>query len=179
MLEKEPSKRPSATEVLEHSWFNTTHRNSRPRMTRLISAVDRLRKYQAPKRLRAEGMKVLLKFIPEETVGSLKDIFIDLDTSHKGFITAEDLRKALNDLGYDTEADEICKIVREVDYSSQGRINYSQFLSATLNFKDSITEQVLRESFAHFDIAKKGFISQTELKNALLRDSLATDDEVE
>jgi Ca2+-binding EF-hand superfamily protein len=83
-----------------------------------MSALKRLWTYQAPKRLRAESMKILLKFLPDAAICNLKDIFIDLDKSHNGFITPEDLLKAFNDLGYDTQADEICKIVKEVDYSS-------------------------------------------------------------
>jgi Ca2+-binding EF-hand superfamily protein len=92
-------------------------------------------------------MKIVLKYLPDETVGHLKDIFTHLDTGHTGYITAADLKNALSDLGYDTAAEEIRRIIKEVDYLSQGRINYTQFLSATLNFKDQITDNVVAETF--------------------------------
>ena len=45
------------------------------------------------------------------------------------------MEQAITDLGFTTEAGEIAEIVSRVDYLRQGKINYSEFLIATLNFR--------------------------------------------
>jgi hypothetical protein len=50
--------------------------------------------------------------------------------------------------------------VRRVDYLSQGRINYSEFLAATINFKAQITDTMMYEAYASFDHEKKGYITK-------------------
>jgi calcium-dependent protein kinase len=107
MLVKNPIDRITTQEALSHRWFNMMRQDKRPRKTRLISAVNHLRTYKAPNRLKAEGMKILLKYCNEEQVRELREIFLDLDTNKSGFITVNDLRKALKDLGIASAAEEI------------------------------------------------------------------------
>ena len=64
---------------------------------------------------------------------------------------------------------EIDKIIREIDYVGNGKINYTEFLSATLEIKDTLTEEMLWRLFKKFDVDDTGFISKENLVEAFKR----------
>ena len=92
-------------------------------------------------------MKIITKFINEDNVNDLKEVFLDLDKRKTGFITTKDLEKALVETGFNAGAEEIKEIVKRVSYLSTGKINYTEFLIATLNFKTQINDQLIYDSF--------------------------------
>ena len=55
---------------------------------------------------------------------------------------------------------EIDKIIREIDYVGNGKINYTEFLSATLSIQETLTEELLWRLFKKFDVDDTGYISQ-------------------
>jgi len=83
-------------------------------------------------------MKIIIKFINEENIEDLKKVFLALDIRNTGFITITDLRTAMINLGYSDASDMIDGIVKKVDYLEHGKINYTEFLMATMNYKDNI-----------------------------------------
>jgi calcium-dependent protein kinase len=111
MLNKDPRKRVTIQNTLQHPWLRSNRRQSMPRRTRLMSAVGHLRSYKAPNRLKAEAMPILLKYLTDDQVSDLRLIFLELDKQNSGYITADDLRKALADLGVASAAEEIDGIV--------------------------------------------------------------------
>jgi Ca2+-binding EF-hand superfamily protein len=85
-------------------------------------------------------MKIILKYLTDDQVKELRQIFLALDHHNTGYITVHDLKKALDDLAIESASSEIDEIVKRVDYLDQGKINYSAFLAATMNFKAQITD---------------------------------------
>ena len=49
------------------------------------------------------------------------------------------------------------------DYIGNGKINYTEFLSATLSIKDSLTEEMLWRLFKKFDVDDTNSISKQNL----------------
>ena len=62
--------------------------------------------------------------------------------------------------------EEIQRIIREIDYQGNGKINYSEFLSATLNLSTFMTESKLKSIFYLFDTDQSGFITADNIKFA-------------
>ena len=116
-------------------------------------------------------MKIILKFIDEENIADLKKVFIALDTKNTGFITVHDLKQAMQQLGFSAASDEIENIVQKVDYLEHGMINYTEFLIATLNYKEKIGDQLIHDAFSLFDIENKGYINLEDLKAGLVRNA--------
>jgi Ca2+-binding EF-hand superfamily protein len=46
-----------------------------------------------------------------------------------------------------------------MDYYGNGKINYSEFLAATLSANDTITDEMLWQVFKTFDVDNTDFIS--------------------
>ena len=56
-----------------------------------------------------------------------------------------------------------------MDYYGNGKINYSEFLAATLSANDTITDEMLWQVFKTFDVDNTDFISQPNLIEAFKR----------
>jgi len=64
---------------------------------------------------------------------------------------------------------EIDKIIREIDYVGNGKINYTEFLAATLSIQETLTEEMLWRLFKKFDVDDTSFISKENLMDAFKR----------
>ena len=70
-------------------------------------------------------------------------------------------------LGVDEVA--IDKIIKEIDYVGNGKINYTEFLAATLSFNETLTDEMLLRLFKRFDVDDTGYISKENLMDAFKR----------
>lgn len=62
---------------------------------------------------------------------------------------------------------EIQEMIHEVDYHGNGKINYSEFLSATINVRTFMTEQKMQAIFQQFDTDNSGKITQENIYLAM------------
>ena len=59
---------------------------------------------------------------------------------------------------------EIQEIIKQIDYDENDKINYSEFLAATINVKQYLTNERLLAIFHSFDIHDTGYITEQELQ---------------
>ena len=103
-----------------------------------------------------------------------------LDHDHTGFITFEDLKQALQESGADIDEEKIGKIIEETDELKTGKINYSEFLAATIDIKNFMTEEKLWMIFKRFDVDDRDFITKENLIEAMKKlGREVTEDEVD
>lgn len=62
--------------------------------------------------------------------------------------------------------EEIQSIIKELDFAENKRINYSEFIAATINVHDYLSEERLQGIFNQFDIDNTGSISKDNLRQA-------------
>lgn len=70
-------------------------------------------------------------------VESLRQQFQRIDTDNSGFIEANELQAALKDKS--AQASELQAILKELDYNGNEKINYSEFLVATISVQKFLT----------------------------------------
>ena len=61
---------------------------------------------------------------------------------------------------------EIDKVMKEVDHADNQKINYSEFLAATLAAKEVLTDAKLMTLFNKFDTDHSGIITKENLREA-------------
>lgn len=66
-------------------------------------------------------------------------------------INMRELKQFMKSKDLNMSNEEIQRIIREIDYQGNGKINYSEFLSATLNLSTFMTESKLKSIFYLFD----------------------------
>ena len=75
----------------------------------------------------------------EDQLSELREQFKAIDQDGTGLILASELKDILKEKDPNHTSDEIAKIIMEVDYYGNGKINYSEFLAATLDMKKFLT----------------------------------------
>ena len=93
-------------------------------------------------------MNLLVKMATEKEITSLREQFEVIDADQSGFILASELSKILKDKHMQIADSEIEQMIKEIDYHGNGKINYSEFLSATINLQTFLTEQKLQAVFS-------------------------------
>ena len=66
-----------------------------------------------------------------------------MDKDGTGMILASELSAVFQKLEIGMDEEELAAMIKEVDYYGNGKINYSDFLSATMNLRKYMTDQKL------------------------------------
>lgn len=59
-------------------------------------------------------------------------------------------------------------IMRNVDYHGNGKINYSEFLAATVQVRSVLTDEKIYALFKHFDTDNSEYITADNIREAFL-----------
>ena len=62
--------------------------------------------------------------------------------------------------------EEISQIVKELDFTGNGRINYSEFIAATIDREKLLTADKLQAIFKSFDRDNSGEITSSNIREA-------------
>ena len=65
--------------------------------------------------------------------------------------------------------EEINNIIKELDFAENKRINYSEFIAATINVQEYLSEERLQAIFNQFDIDNSGKITKANMKQAFTK----------
>ena len=104
-----------------------------------------------------------MKTLQTDQIKDLKTEFEKLDTDMSGFLEVNELRTAIEKAHKDITPEELDSIIKEVDYANNEKINYTEFLSATINVKKFMDTNRLRAIFNAFDIDNTGQITTSNL----------------
>jgi len=91
-----------------------------------------------------------------------------MDIDKTGMINAEELKQAiLNNKEINISESEIMSIINEVDYFGNQKINYSEFIVATINLDEFLNENKLLALFNQFDTDGSGIITTANIVTAM------------
>jgi len=169
-LIRDPSKRLSCTDALNHEWFKT----KLPPPIQLFKAkkiINLLRNFRSTAKLRDEALKVLVNFLTDKEMKKLRDTFHYLDKDKTGMISLHELQQTMKELGYSDTEKEIIKLMKSIHSKDEKEpvINYSEFIAATLDNKRFLTKEKLWTVFKYFDVDNTNCITSENLKEALSR----------
>ena len=166
MLVVDPNKRLSAEEALNHCWF--TQSPTSP-LAVCPNILDSLKKYRVRSKFQTEAYAVIVKCLNVAQISDIKETFMALDREKNGFLSFDEIEEGLTSAGYTVAAHEIDEIIRNADFKKDGRINYSEFLAATLESRAVLDDDVMWSAFNTFDVDSTGFITKANLTEALQR----------
>jgi calcium-dependent protein kinase len=98
----------------------------------------------------------------------LEKIFRAMDTDQNGELSREEVLAGYEEhFGIPISEEAVDAMFKAVDIDGNGAIDYTEFVMATMNEKDLITNDRLRAAFRLFDKDGSGAISPEEIKKAL------------
>lgn len=109
----------------------------------------------------------------------MREAFRAIDTSGSGIITREQMLKGFSHDNHITHinVDYIDQLFQKLDFCNTGKINYSDFLAATVDKKQALTNANLIFAFNYFDTENKGYITKHDLKEVFRRQGKHLGDE--
>ena len=109
--------------------------------------IENLVKFRGRSRLRRECLQILVKMIPPEEFGSLRQQFNRIDTDGSGTIEVEELREAVRNSSLQISEADLNRVLMEVDITSSGIIHYHEFLAATFPVEKYASKERLASLF--------------------------------
>jgi len=167
MLQRDPAKRLTVQQVLNHPWMKVQGvASDKPLEPEVLS---RMKKFAKMNKLKKEALKVIASSLPAHELKGLREMFRAMDADNNGTITVEEMRKALQDKGAKLGNEEVRRVMESMVEVSHGdaKIDYDEFIAATLHASKVNRDDLLLKAFQHFDKDGSGCISQEELKEAL------------
>lgn len=164
MLQRDPRKRPTAEEILKDPWLAEGTASTRPLN---CAIMERLKTFLPMNALKKETLKVISRRVPTSELNAVREMFFELDLSGTGFITIGELKTGLRRLGTVLPDSQLQLIMEAADVDQDGRVDYDEFIHATVRISRSDEEKNIKKAFKHFDKDRDGYITQSELVAAL------------
>ena len=145
------------------------------------STLIKLKEFRSPKKLQYEALVFLVNNIVDIDFKGLRESFRAIDIANTGIITLDQIKKGFVHDNYITHIDieTIEELFNRVDVNKTGKINYSEFLAATIDKEKALTEANIEFVFHHYDTNNKGYITKTDLIEVSKRQgSLLTSEQV-
>jgi len=167
MLRKDPKKRITVSNVLNHPWIASNASEEAPEKPIVTQSLNNLSKFRAQSKLE----KSILTFISSQVVSNeekehLSRIFKSLDENKDGKLSKQELKKGYKELGLETLED-IEEIMKKCDIDSSGYIDYTEFVTACGNWKFEADSMYLKQAFNTYDQGGDGNLSINELRKAI------------
>ncbi len=183
MLVLDPKKRIAAQEAVKDIWITkyakNTHITTEEGLLRLRKPFQNLRKYKAQQKIQQATIAFLVHQVSStEMIRDLRIIFKELDENDDGILTYEEIKNGFKKYYKDEKIaeKEVDEIISRIDQDKNEFIEYEEFIRATVNLDDLLTEENLLLAFNSFDDDGSGMLSHQEIKNAL---GISEDDQYE
>jgi calcium-dependent protein kinase len=166
MLVKNPNERISARDLLKDPWIVRMSESKAPGPELVSSTLENISKFATESKLQKATLAFIVsQIIGSEKVGSLQEVFKKVDTNGDGLLNRKEILRALE--GYTKFSDdEIREFIEKVDLDRNDKINYSEFLAATIDWEKEMSRRRLVKAFKALDSDHSGKISKDELMAA-------------
>ena len=168
-LNKNSNKRPSASEALNHSWFNNVLKEVHNFNNIKKEILINIKNFNINYKFKKMVLKYLINSLTEEEKKIYKDAFYAIDFNHNGFIRPQELKHSYDLMKIDITDEQIDYLFHILPNNKKLGMGYSEFIMAGVDQKKLFTKENLEDSFNYFDINKTGSIEYDNLNSVLLR----------
>ncbi|KAK6588446.1 calcium-dependent kinase [Cryptosporidium xiaoi] len=174
LLTIDPNKRINAHDALNHPWIRslitTPNTNEIALFTNDVcdSLLTKFRDFQRQSKLKKLALTCVAYHLNDADIGALHKLFTNLDINGDGVLTISEIRNALHQIYNSSQlGNDIDNLLMELDTDGNGRIDYTEFIAASIDHKLYEQESLCRAAFKVFDLDMDGKISPQELGRVL------------
>jgi len=168
-LVKNPNDRLSGEEALSHGWFSKVYQEIHHKNRIDLQILNNLKNFSFSDKFQKMILKYVVNSLNEEDIDHIKQVFQAIDTNHTGCLNNEEISDAFKKVGVKISKEEVEEIINRIEDNDHGKINYSEFLLAAMDFKKNVDKEKLISAFSYFDIDKTGKIEICDIEEAMLR----------
>ena len=146
-LEKDPSKRISTQQCLEHPWITKYFVKNNSHLIN-NQTISTLKDFSKKTDLQKEIYFFIAKISSEKEILELKRLFNELDVDNSGILTISEINQAFSQIGIDKN--DLQMIWDGLDFHKDGQINYTEFLAAMVSSYKFEKEEKIWSVFCYF-----------------------------
>ena len=177
MLVTEHSKRITVESALDHIWFKQFENNKNINLVVDQEIIESLKQFQYQNIFQKEIRFYLAKLCSDKEIIKLKQAFLAIDKDNSGEIEYEEIPKIFSELNIEASDIELKNIFSSMDFHCDGKVNYSEFLAATISTINFNKEEKLWSAFKYFDTTDSGYITLDSVMDALKNSGVIIDEE--
>ena len=130
-LVKDPDKRLSTEECLNHPWIRKNITCRAGAITKKTMRI--LKRFSQKTPLQKELFFFIAKITREEDIKQLKEIFNQIDIKSEGMIRMSDIKAAFNSVSININDKDLNAVWKGLDFHNNNYINYTEFLAALIS----------------------------------------------
>ncbi|KAL6987127.1 Calcium-dependent protein kinase 14 [Sarracenia purpurea var. burkii] len=176
MLNRDPTRRLTAPQVLAHPWLQNAKKA--PNVSLGESVRARLKQFSVMNKLKKNALKVIAEHLSVEEVAGIKEGFELMDINNKGKINLDELREGLQKLGHQIPDSDLHILMEAGDVDNDGHLNYGEFVAISVHLRKMSSDDHLQKAFDFFDQNRSGYIEIEELMDALAEEDETNNEEV-
>mmetsp|Transcript_25037 Transcript_25037/g.34875 ORF Transcript_25037/g.34875 Transcript_25037/m.34875 type:complete len:540 (+) Transcript_25037:50-1669(+) len=164
LLKVDPNTRWSCAQALKSKFFKAIDQPDEKALALERDTLERMISFQQSGKLKKLVLMVRAFSENSSKMEKLKKTFDTLDSESTGYITHEELKKALerHNILMDSKA-----IFDSLDVAKEGKISYTEFLAASLDDDLETDAENMRKVFDSLDFTQDGKITAKDLKHLL------------
>jgi Ca2+-binding EF-hand superfamily protein len=170
MLTRDPKKRPTALEAMDHPWLKAmigkVSQDSSTASEIEIDVLQNLRIFSRQNAMRRAALGLIAMSMCSSEVAQVEEEFRKLDKNKIGTITLSELTEVLKRKLHMSDA-EAKLIFNRLDQTGDREIHYTEFVAAALQAKLLLNEKYIKEAFQKFDVDNTGLISEDDLRRVI------------
>jgi len=181
LLAYDPNNRPSALDALSHPWFEM-YREAEDRefnpTQNLQLVAGKMRRFKNKQKLKQAAMAFLVnQNMSRQEMDDLTELFRKFDKSGDGKLSVDELVEGYKQMFGELLAEqEVNFFMENLDTDGSQKIEFDEFIAATISRQNSLADEKLKSAFDLFDTDNSGFISVNNLKQVIGDISQDTED---
>ena len=181
LIVKEPEKRLTAAQALQHPWFEMFGKEEdKLERTIELSTVRNIRNYKKLPAFKKEVMRVFFSLMTEDDFLKEKHAYRHIDLDNDGKINAKELKACFEEFGFHDDETYIEHLIKDISGTEKSDVvSYTNFLMASLDLENYRDKSKIMAVYNYFDIDNhKDFITIENFKQAMERTGKKMEDEV-
>ena len=171
LLTKDQDKRPSAEEALQHPWILKVNELQKSNLNADVAmgALKNLQNFNASSKLKqATYAFIASQLLSKQEKTDIDKVFRAMDANGDGKLSKVEIKNGYAEyFGKSLTDEQVDEMFDKVDADGNGEIDYSEFVVATMNEKNLLSNNKLQTAFKMFDKDGGGSISTDEIKQVL------------
>ncbi|CAK62506.1 unnamed protein product (macronuclear) [Paramecium tetraurelia] len=164
MIEKDPNKRISMKEAMSHSWIQMQSQKSLNFDQTFFRNITQFKGYN---NLRVAIYQfITIQTLKKEECEKCLEAFKRLDNNGDGVLSEEEILQGMLmvNINQITSQNMIKEIMSQMDTNDSGKIDFTEFITASVMQEKRILKESLRAAFRLFDLDGNGTISRSEIQ---------------